>query len=742
MNEGTGIKLQGLRAMQNPGYTMYSMVMNSWEKENDPKFESFCKDNDDKRRSRYYFSKIRCADRQRDSLYSFSTGFDLCQCDSFCELFHDCCDDYVGNHDLTTDCCDDHDGKDDLTTDCCDDYDDNHALTTDCCDNYDGKEDVTTDCCDDHDLTIDCCDEDDSDNDVTATLHPNHFAKTTPPLSKQDVSAHLQCVSTHASTQIHQGFGFYVITSCLEDYNDTAVAAKCQASAISSISDILINYPVEVDDKVYKSVYCALCNGHEVNHTHFWRYIKSSYYNAEDKCEKLMTRLQNNITDVSWYDNMLCRGTGTFYPWAPSNPHEGGSRMGKLCVQRPDIDNQRAWEKRNPVSLLMKFGTIEPVDTHCICQHCRETIFPFLSLNMEKISQLQTRPHDFKFFETFQYTSHSGALSELFRARPPGSNGFHNILVPDKNPNLNFSMISESSAKNRVSVMVSLSGSGSSIFLLLFVVGHIIRGEGLKSSKARRCQLGIIFAKLFFFLSLCGGMAMRHLYVACQIFSVAVHYTMFASFGHSFWFGWKVARMLWDLNHNMAGVSPENNNNNQRFGFLELVVLLVIWLGSLILVMSLWIYDYVADDSLINYGRNETCYLSGEKGMLYFVVIPASAFVLANILTLLFSIYQFVKIFNNNEVSRDMPSKFALFLGKLIVFQSTQWIFGIVFYLTENEVFALVFEFLVAFEGLFLFISFFSANIGRVFCFVRRYGLIILMDKLPCSRFIRRNEED
>ena len=82
------------------------------------------------------------------------------------------------------------------------------------------------------------------------------------------------------------------------------------------------------------------------------------------------------------------------------------------------------------------------------------------------------------------------------------------------------------------------------------------------------------------------------------------------------------------------------------------------------------------------------------------------------------------------------------FLGKLIVFQSTQWIFGIVFYLTENEVFALVFEFLVAFEGLFLFISFFSANIGRVFCFVRRYGMIIMMDKLPCSRFIRRNEEE
>ena len=62
--------------------------------------------------------------------------------------------------------------------------------------------------------------------------------------------------------------------------------------------------------------------------------------------------------------------------------------------------------------------------------------------------------------------------------------------------------------ENGASIIISLSGSGSTILLLTFILVKIIKYEGV-TTEAKRCQVSAILAKLLFSVSICGGTVFR-----------------------------------------------------------------------------------------------------------------------------------------------------------------------------------------------------------------------------------------
>ena len=75
------------------------------------------------------------------------------------------------------------------------------------------------------------------------------------------------------------------------------------------------------------------------------------------------------------------------------------------------------------------------------------------------------------------------------------------------------------------------------------------------------------------------------------------------------WYGFQVARMLWLLNRNMAELAIEHRG--VKMGAGEKAIYGVIWGGTLLAVAALAVYDRVANNSFIGYGRNEFCLISG-----------------------------------------------------------------------------------------------------------------------------------
>ena len=140
--------------------------------------------------------------------------------------------------------------------------------------------------------------------------------------------------------------------------------------------------------------------------------------------------------------------------------------------------------------------------------------------------------------------------------------------------------------------------------------------------------------------------------------------------------------------------------------------MVLIWVGALALVVALWAYDHFVDDddALMKYGRNGHCLLAGKTGKLYFVIVPTATMVFLNVGSTIFSIFQFARA-QNKLIGKKGFYKLAKFMGRLVVFQSIQWGFAVIFFFTHNQTCKILLEMLIAYEGVYISISYF---IGRV----------------------------
>ena len=151
----------------------------------------------------------------------------------------------------------------------------------------------------------------------------------------------------------------------------------------------------------------------------------------------------------------------------------------------------------------------------------------------------------------------------------------------------------------------------------------------------------------------------------------------------------------------------------------EMVKFIGIWLGFFCLVVSLWVYDHLYNsDQLIGYGVDTNCIVTQDMGRLYLLIIPTSGICLFNIGSAVFSLIQY-KSLVESEV--DAGKKLVIAVGRLIVFQSTQWIFGIIFYFTNNEIVRYIFEISVTYEGVLIIFSMYFRYLV-VFCKGKKIG--------------------
>ena len=95
-----------------------------------------------------------------------------------------------------------------------------------------------------------------------------------------------------------------------------------------------------------------------------------------------------------------------------------------------------------------------------------------------------------------------------------------------------------------------------------------------------------------------------------------------------------------------------------------------------------------------------------------------SGICLFNIGTTIFSLIQY-KSLVESEV--DAGKKLVIAVGRLIIFQSTQWIFGIIYYFTNNEIVRYIFEISVTYEGVLIIFSMYFRYIVA-FCKGKKIG--------------------
>ena len=133
----------------------------------------------------------------------------------------------------------------------------------------------------------------------------------------------------------------------------------------------------------------------------------------------------------------------------------------------------------------------------------------------------------------------------------------------------------------------------------------------------------------------------------------------------------------------------------------EVVTFVAIWLGSFCLVLSFWCYDtYV--DGFFQYGQRQICLMTGPAALKYTLAIPLTVVVAFDFGLITFCIIQYVKLLDNRT---SVKKKLMIFLSRLMALQTCQWIFGVVFYFSQDTTVRYIFEVLISFEGEFIAVT-------------------------------------
>ena len=342
----------------------------------------------------------------------------------------------------------------------------------------------------------------------------------------------------------------------------------------------------------------------------------------------------------------------------------------------------------------MNFDRVELIDARALCrgesETCRKNISPFVTSDMKSLVKL------FSDFEgsvlmsdeitAGEDTGHDGLWLDIFNEERDDATANQTEIEEDVSDELR---------------LISLIGSCSSLIILLAVFVTSMVKKDVKISKARRIQLGMVAAKMLFFLFFCCGRAFRFYQLACRILAILTHYSMLVSFAHMMWFSGQVAWVSWRVNHNLASLALENRDGKMGVG--EKVIFALVWIGMLSLVIILGVVDaFVLEDrSFISYGNDQFCLLTGKLGRLIFIVAPTTAMILFDFGCLVSSVYQLCQA-SESPLDKKRMIFYLKFCFRMMVFQSLQWVFGVFFHFLGFRGLRDVFEVLVAYEGVFM----------------------------------------
>ena len=195
--------------------------------------------------------------------------------------------------------------------------------------------------------------------------------------------------------------------------------------------------------------------------------------------------------------------------------------------------------------------------------------------------------------------------------------------------------------------------------------------------------------------------------------AVLLHASLLLTFSYSVTLGLKISLLMWKLKNDVASLSIENKSSGgvtareaSFHGFA--------WLVCLASVTAIVVYEHTTTDAIFGFGERRVCLATSQKGMLYLIIIPTVVTLLLNIITTVYSGVTLTQLMRSRPLNRDpLVPRLLLFLGRMVSFQSLQWILGLAYYLSKKEIIGLLFEIFGSFEGLVMFCSFITVELRK-----------------------------
>ena len=519
--------------------------------------------------------------------------------------------------------------------------------------------------------------------------------------------------------------GYFMVVDCPHEESHSLLRDHCTQSVMPEELTVFHFIPVEVMFIVYRNVYCAWCHGIPALHeSSFWGVKFDSSFN----CLKIINKVKKfqNVPFSQLEKDCLTSSNGFFGPIPRSSQEKwnvflGDTRMGKVCIipegvplakEVPLYEAESLSESFSPQSLqyheckrailndskshegfniLVTVGGDILSKLNSVCAACSDSALMHLFVNDYGLLDSILIP------ENKNSLALDGRLSVLFSQGKILNCSAFNVCEK------------KSQAANHVQIAMSQAGCLFSLASLCTSL-HIFKFRGdFCSSEPKRVQFLLILSKIAFFSTFAVGYYFRAIYSICRIVAVVLHFTILISFASSILFGAKVMAMLLRMKYDMAALSMENRDD-RKVSWREVVQYFGIWGSILLLVTSFGIYEFALDGDMFGYGCAEICFITKPQALLYALVLPTSVTVGANILTTIISVCLMLLISKNYSGNITLAQSILNFLGRLLAFQSVQWVVGLAYYFSKNEVVGFIFSFLTAFEGVFIYVGVFTSK--------------------------------
>ena len=522
--------------------------------------------------------------------------------------------------------------------------------------------------------------------------------------------------------------GYFMVIDCPFSESHSLVKDHCTQSVSREELTLFHFIPVEVKYIVYRNVFCAWCHGiTRLHESSFW----GARFDDTEECYELLEKVKRfqPIPFSQLETECISSSLGFFGPFQKKtletlNIFDGDTRMGKVCIlpdgvqlakqalvqnaeMKPEGSSPHSlqyYECKRAIStemtsqnkgfnvLIVKGGVLTKTDH--VCAACSVESFMYLFSNY--------LPMLYSILIPWSSNTIDGRISVLF----------------DQGEILDCSTFDSceqkaTKASSNVSYHVQIAMSHAGCFFSLASLCtciHIFKFRGdFCSSEPKRVQFLLILSKIAFFSTFAVGYYFHAVYSVCKIVGMVLHYTVLVSFASSILFGAKVMTMLLRMKYDMAALAKENRDD-RKMSRREVAQYVGIWGSILVSTVLFGVYEFALDGDFFGYGQYEICFITKQKALLYAFVVPTSVTVGANILTTIISVCLYFSVSKNHPGNTFLAQSILSFFGRLLVFQSVQWIFGIGCYFSSNEVVAFIFSFLTAFEGVFIYIGVFTSK--------------------------------
>ena len=556
----------------------------------------------------------------------------------------------------------------------------------------------------------------------------------------------LRCIPAKLFPDQYTSFGFFMVGECPGDMEKESsygnfLRLHCVAADMGLTNLSLWHYlPIQIDNVVYRNIFCARCFNADLENgdmwgifvpTKHWRQNQVVYENMDEMISAPMEELHSKNGDCLYL--------------APKGSLKGVGRMGGYCIPPPltqvvpvhsstsqiGLDEifpkdscakaiERALTTRHSHShqfgnkLYFKqeflFGVIPDGFMDEICQKCDDLFLTLFTTNTAV-----TRLYVPDFWHSTMFLS--GHLTVLFDGYVKLNRDLLNCSyygeLCDSDDGAKGEGFRVSSPKKMIPLMtmvvISQCGSLTSIVLMLTLLAVMKRSSNFCKTETRRLQISIIVTKIFFFVTFSLSYPLRKT-ASCRILAGFLHFFLWLSFAFSTILGLKISVIMWKIKNDLASMAFAHKDD--RVSVREILYNVGAFGLSGGAIVTMVVTDFAAEGAIFGFGANHECMTTTEKGILYLLVVPTVVALFVNFTTTFYSGVVLCLVSTSVPcLETAVVSRVLRFLIRMVSFEGLQWIFGLIYFLFNDEIVGLLFIIFGTFEGLFIFCSLILAEI-------------------------------